>query len=1196
MSLHLRKRLLRRLRQALTWLLWSLTILVLLAVAIDVYCETAGLPRFVVRRYIVDRLADDGIYSEVGGVKAGLLNGIVIDQLTVRDRELGAYKLAQFNEVRLSIAPSQIFNETKKIRQIVARDGRIWMPLEHPGPDGSGDYVPVKVKHLNITLVRDYSSAAPDELRFAEIDADAVVYEGVNVRVRRTILRWTHDPTAPKQPLTVKPLLDKIPPVVHRVLDEVREVGLQTAPGRPVELTVAVNSDLDQPEQTQLELALAARNLLYNGLYLTRAELDAGLRPDAIQIDKLRLDIEDDEYVQATGRLDRGSGRFTGAVAVRTYPGKVLRAVAPEMLKHIRDFRFDGPPPRLDLTIHRADRHDLKAGDYTLDATVRDVVYVEAPVRNAKATVNYRAGEIEIPSVVAVLGPDYDLRGRVHYSTRHKDLFVRAAFAGDPRVFRLFSRDQKFRRDLTDAWQMFEFSPLARPRLNMDLYRWHNDDGPQAVLEGDMAATSFRFNGVFVSAMQGTTVIDFNQRLLLVDRLEIYRNGAPAIGQIAYSFPRENPSVRFDLESNFDTNAVMTLIMKQWKGMLARQGWSFKQTPYVHASGHAALKRAADYKVGVRVEAPFASWQDFKGQGARAHLLFTPDLVSIQANAERIDHLGWIYRDVKATDFKVTPESLQAHFSGTSAAIGNVTFAQPDLRLESDMKDVVLKQLKCKSVVVGMGDNERLRLGATALPRLEIKDGQVETMGVARGVSHVYGRTGNEKEITRAKALTAAVNWRDDALTIKGDLDGVEWLPQNVSAAKTSFTTVLKDDAVHTRLGAPKAVFASGLELRQCIFRTSTKDRETKASFEIKEARYNETTAADVSGDFTYEGSSWQAKNIRCKQLKSGPFQLVNAGGDAVYAYDTFSMKAKAEKMLVGSIAKDGDKKKSDSKTASPKWEIPNVSAKIFFQDGVWGVRDLQGRLYDGKLFGQLQYDTKKRTSKVVLNLLHAELAQFRRTPDSKSMRGRLTGRFLLDLVHRKDGELFIHGGGRIGIAEATIYKIPLINDFFRIVRAVPVLGRVISPDDAAKITKLEADVSFEGKRIDITRAQTDGKVIALDANGYYWWETGGVDIRVRAEIIKIGFFRRLFVRRMIGTLDDYEWEKWAFFKDLIRDTKKPVDPASIGKEERRKLEKTEDGDTSGDVLEIVPVPEVEPDKSDAGDSALDNTEKKETQ
>ena len=76
------------------------------------------------------------------------------------------------------------------------------------------------------------------------------------------------------------------------------------------------------------------------------------------------------------------------------------------------------------------------------------------------------------------------------------------------------------------------------------------------------------------------------------------------------------------------------------------------------------------------------------------------------------------------------------------------------------------------------------------------------------------------------------------------------------------------------------------------------------------------------------------------------------------------------------------------------------------------------------------------------------------------------------------------------------------------------------------------------------------------------------MDIRIKADVVP--FLNRLFIRRMIGTLDDYKWEKWAGLKDLIREKETPLDPALFKRREAPEApDKAEESATN-----VKPAPE----------------------
>ena len=53
-----------------------------------------------------------------------------------------------------------------------------------------------------------------------------------------------------------------------------------------------------------------------------------------------------------------------------------------------------------------------------------------------------------------------------------------------------------------------------------------------------------------------------------------------------------------------------------------------------------------------------------------------------------------------------------------------------------------------------------------------------------------------------------------------------------------------------------------------------------------------------------------------------------------------------------------------------------------------------------------------------------------------------------------------------------------------------------LSSSDSAGITRLSSKFVFSGDRVHVTNVETNGSAMALSADGFYWWRTGGLDFR----------------------------------------------------------------------------------------------------
>ena len=624
---------------------------------------------------------------------------------------------------------------------------------------------------------------------------------------------------------------------------------------------------------------------------------------------------------------------------------------------------------------------------------------------------------------------------------------------------------------------------------------------------------------------------------MLLSPLYLERDGALASGQLIWNFQGDKNYIHFDLESYLQSNALMTILYRGWDNYLAKQGWSFPQTPYIRGSGFYNINDPEDYLIHTHVQGAKVNWDEAKATEVEAMLKFTWEDTTGQGTAKKVEQDDWTYEDCAFSDLVDTTETLRADVKAGRAWIEDVIVTDVAGKITATKKLIKLRELTSREAQVQVGEYEKLILKDISCPLLFIEPDKVRTEeGKAASLRYIF--TKPQKELGHAKNLRGKLNWVNERIFIEGSAEEGTYLPEPSTVKNATFkVNIDEEDVLSTEVKlAELTIEEAGATLFNVYFKTKTEAVETVGSFDIEKLTLETAMGQGLSGKFRYEGEAYHITELRCSELELEPFKLRDLRGEAIYAYEAATIKLTNGQMTMSTKPPDGDPESENEDI-----EIQNISGLLYYRDDVLDVRDFLGTLHDGTLFGQVRYNLNNDTGKLALNLENGDLGKFLDQEDLKEkdkIYGNVSGRILVDFLNRD--EMLLNGHGTAFVTESNLWRVPVVSEFLGFARKVPLVGWLIPKISLNNISEIQGNLGFKGDRIYLTKALSNGTVIKVECSGCYWWRTEGLDIRARTKLPYLG---GTLTRRLVGTLDDYKWEKAAFLWDLFR-TKELEDPA----------------------------------------------------
>jgi hypothetical protein len=223
-----------------------------------------------------------------------------------------------------------------------------------------------------------------------------------------------------------------------------------------------------------------------------------------------------------------------------------------------------------------------------------------------------------------------------------------------------------------------------------------------------------------------------------------------------------------------------------------------------------------------------------------------------------------------------------------------------------------------------------------------------------------------------------------------------------------------------------------------------------------------------------------------------------------------------------------------------------------------WDVT--QSRVFDGDMQLTGVYDIANRTGHIALNSARMSFPAVMKRFHSGSkengepLPGLMSVNCRLQILHGWAGkDLQLMGNGRLSITESDLWRVPLLTGLGRLLD-MTMLNRLTGGrlSSLGTITRLDADLDFNGDRLLVPNLKTDGTIVSLRGSGEYSWESSRLFFQVTGHTLsKVGilsFALRplswVFNAELTGTTDDYKWRMvTAFEKALSGDSDEGLPP-----------------------------------------------------
>lgn len=244
----------------------------------------------------------------------------------------------------------------------------------------------------------------------------------------------------------------------------------------------------------------------------------------------------------------------------------------------------------------------------------------------------------------------------------------------------------------------------------------------------------------------------------------------------------------------------------------------------------------------------------------------------------------------------------------------------------------------------------------------------------------------------------------------------------------------------------------------------------------------------------------------------------------------------------------DPDKSVFSAKITNAKfiWNgipVEKADTAIEYKNQNLQINDLSAKLYNGEVKFNYAFDYKRNSGNYFLEIKDSDFLSLMRVLGFKNFSsadpGTISGKAKANIEYNEKEELLMDGKGEFRVRNSDIWSIPFLQGLTEL------LGKPWIGNNWGKITSVDGEFGLEHNHIHSDSIRTDGSVVALSANGDYYWNTQEYDLNIRAEVLEDALPFHLvsrildpltwfFEARLHGKGKDWKWETISAVKRLF--------------------------------------------------------------
>ena len=214
---------------------------------------------------------------------------------------------------------------------------------------------------------------------------------------------------------------------------------------------------------------------------------------------------------------------------------------------------------------------------------------------------------------------------------------------------------------------------------------------------------------------------------------------------------------------------------------------------------------------------------------------------------------------------------------------------------------------------------------------------------------------------------------------------------------------------------------------------------------------------------------------------------------------------------------------------------ISDVDSSVKYEKNRLFIRNAAATVSKGRIAMDYEFDFNTKKGKIDAKLKSAHLPDLLKelhinVPDASRMEALVSAGMVSELYYNAASQLQMNGTAELQVKGDDLWSVPFLGDLLKI------LGKAWNTSSFGSITEVNGSFRMQGDELSTDSLKSDGGVVALNADGWYHWNTNEFDFRVRAELLKgtlpFGTLSTVLIpiswileRRIHGRLGDYRWQ-----------------------------------------------------------------------
>jgi hypothetical protein len=1109
-------------------------------VAADYWCQARGLPQAAMERLQAE-LDARGLPITVGSVYAGLNGDITLHDVTVTDTDLAGWTLLTADTVRLDVSLMELIKDEMQLNTIVIKGLNANTPITAENWEAA----PVLTLENAEAIIRLTGDQVLVERFAGKLNGLPLALAGFVARDSRGGGKKT--PTISSGTTTTRPrsfsvarylptLDSKDIARIHRILDFWNDAASAGPGDIRINVQYPNSSDVENTATATLRLS----DCLYNGVILDRATIVVTYTEGMSVTCDAHLFMDDIESLQLAASADLKESLITGHVNYTGYPAKLVKALAPELLEGLElpEFRSDSPPS-MAIILHPS---PLKSpAEWEIDAALEatDVMVRKAHFDSLTAAGSWKGQEFDLHRYSGRIAPNVQASGHGYWHHGLKSGRLHVEADGDPLVVMQFSDNEKFLRNYARSFRGFAWNSQARPHSTLDLIYNDRDKGGGLVIDGTSTVFSTSYNGIATERATCHFLVDTANKLVIVDNLQVLRHGRTVSADMLWDWTLDPPMMMWRVDSEIDAQGLLTLINPKWHDLLERGNVVIPHAPTISAAGTVEQRKPWHSIIDGSIQARRIENGRTTYEAASGDVHFTSREGTLHASDVRLGR--YTFENMSVDDFTGSFTLKEKHIAAKgqiagaksgdwSSGPGPMSFVRTPDKL----------QITATSATIRNGGWELREVDSDTTVSHEQIRSSVEAASITHGDWTFEALSGSwhrrEKEVgydlkAVSGALGSAMN--TGAISMAGSVTGdttkgigtIKDVRYEGNRARTEFVSI---DFNH----------GNELQLKLTSDKMTVNDNlvVTEVATDIRRVKSNHLTGNITARSMAVGDFATLDKLAVEFDFLAGRTQFDGTAGSL--ATDNWSL---TDVRASGRSREDVSVVQVESKRA--EWQglpMQTFSSKILVEGPLITLSSVSANAFGGNIDADITYHKERRDGHVRLQLHDAQFGSLLTQISSKKDEIQEAGGTLAGSVNVrfKPGETgtLVNGNGHVQLRDGLLWTVPLLSEFMRL------LDKWIPAGDLAKISELDASLSFDGDSVSTDDLRTNGTLVALTGEGSYKWATREPDFVVRAEPLKsfFGSFRLqlpvisdllggtvniLMERRLTGTIDEPKWQ-----------------------------------------------------------------------